>query len=50
MTQLNINKEYHLVLEEFKKEKNYCQYEKKDLGYLVIFEHENETKDLIFKK
>jgi hypothetical protein len=38
------------AIENMKREKKYKHYDKKDYGYLVTFEHENETQILLFKK
>ncbi len=37
-------------MDELKKEKNFSKYDRRDQGYLVTFEHENEVNELISKK
>lgn len=36
--------------DEFKKERNFSKYDRRDHGYLVTFEHENEVNELLNKR
>ena len=40
----------HQMMEDMKVDKRFANYDRRDQGYLVTFEHENEAQDLLNRK